>query len=184
MIDNWYGQMNDVKYLVVVFAVGMTCLCGCRYREEMVSSTRCQSFLAGHGTERLNITPWLSPKEAVEIFAAHHENTPFFDGLSLDCRLVFVDLDFDGVLEGLAISCDGTMRNTTYTAYRIDPKTRKLVVLRRTGDRGEDFDYEWRTNGVKLIKDKATGLKRYSVRAFSCDSSRMLAYSKDIVTCS
>lgn len=31
MIDNWYGQMNDVKYLVVVFAVGMTCLCGCRY---------------------------------------------------------------------------------------------------------------------------------------------------------
>ena len=108
--------MNDVKFLVVVFVVGISGLCGCRYGEEMLSAARCQSCFEGHGNERLNVTPWLSPKEAVEIFAAHHEKTPFFDGLSSDSRLVFVDLDFDGVLEGLTISCDGTMRNTTYTA--------------------------------------------------------------------
>lgn len=122
------------------------------------------------------VSPWLTPEEAVGIVFAHHETTPFFDGSCSDYRLVFVDLDFDGVLEILVVTTGGASQSTACTAYRIDGGTRKLVAFPRTGDRTGESDYGWRTNAIRLVRNKATGQKCYSI----CESS---GKSSDSLSC-
>lgn len=174
----------NLNFCCIVYALAILCLAGCRYNvfekrtpQNGVVNEGCRGY---YKSCEKAIVPWLSAKDAVEIYASHYESAPFFDGLCPDSRIVFVDLDFDGVLEALAITTEGTSRNTMYKAYRIDPHTRRVVALIRTGDRGADYDYEWRAGHVCLVADKKTGQRRYSVDAFACESSRMLAYSKEM----
>jgi len=117
----------------------------------------------GPAPEDAAVAPWLTPEEAVDVFLAHHEMTPFFDGCPRDSRLVFVDLDFDGVLEALVVCTAAATQSTSYAAYRIDGGSRKLVAFPRTGDRTEAPDYGWRANALRLVRNKVTGQKCYSV---------------------
>lgn len=75
-------------------------------------------------------------------------------------RYIFLDLDFDGVLELVVNVNDGSGRYSTNTYFKINKSTKKIEEIRTDEFDKFEFGFDY-GNEIKLVKNSATGKMRY-----------------------
>lgn len=121
---------------------------------------------------------WISPEEAVSAYVEALGDE--IKKMNAYDRVLFLDLDFDGVLE-LLLHYEGC--GVYYcSAYRIrqsdrgvEPVTYRLME----GDRERDlyYNYAW-DDSAKLLRNRHNGRLAYKVKGFCRDSSLYLSYTE------
>jgi len=115
----------------------------------------------------------ISDSTAIELYSQ------FFKGRYLDwefahCEwILFLDVDFDGVLEAIVGSIQGSAGGSYTSMYRIDQNDRKVKELEydEGGEQGDMFGYIWNEN-IILLKDKRDGTKAFLIGGAVQDGSR------------
>ena len=87
--------------------------------------------------------------------------------------VIFIDVDFDGVLEAVIGTIGGTAHCRTTEMYCIDKATRKVrkLVYDEGREEGDIFGYTW-NDEICLLKDKRDGTRAYFLTGYVQDSSR------------
>ena len=87
--------------------------------------------------------------------------------------VIFIDVDFDGMLEAAIGSIGGTAQCRTTDMYCIDKLTRKVRKLDYDEGReeGDIFGYTW-NDEITLLKDSRDGTRAYLLGGYVQDSSR------------
>ena len=87
--------------------------------------------------------------------------------------VIFIDVDFDGVLEAVIGTIGGTAHCRTTEMYCIDKATRKVrkLVYDEGREEGDIFGYTW-NDEICLLKDKRDGTRAYLLGGYVQDSSR------------
>ena len=122
--------------------------------------------------------PWLSAEDAVKIYADYHIRGKGMWSKDYGCgKLIFLDVDFDGVLEAMYNTEEGSACCNYNTLYRIDRHTRKVVEVECDGSSGvaDWCGMEWNDNETYLVADRTTAKKYYITSGYvrsdsMCDS--------------
>ena len=87
--------------------------------------------------------------------------------------VIFIDVDFDGVLEAAIGTIGGTAQCRTTNMYCIDKATRKVRKLDYDEGReeGDIFGYTW-NDEISLLKDRRDGTRAYFLGGYVQDSSQ------------
>ena len=87
--------------------------------------------------------------------------------------VIFIDVDFDGVLEAAIGTIGGTAQCRTTEMYCIDKATRKVRKLDYDEGReeGDIFGYTW-NDEIRLLKDRRDGTRAYFLTGYVQDSSQ------------
>ena len=87
--------------------------------------------------------------------------------------VIFIDVDFDGVLEAAIGTIGGTAQCRTTEMYCIDKTTRKVRKLDydEGRDEGDIFGYTW-NDEIRLLKDRRDGTRAYFLTGYVQDSSQ------------
>ena len=114
----------------------------------------------------------ISDDEAVALYSdalSAEFSEPSYD----DTWVIFIDVDFDGVLEAVVGNIGGTARCSTTSMYCIDKATRKVRGLGYDEGReeGDIFGYTW-NDEIALLKDRRDGTMAYLLGGYVQDSSR------------
>ena len=115
---------------------------------------------------------WISDDEAVTAYskalAAELCEDPYDEKW-----VIFIDVDFDGVLEAVIGNIGGTARCSTTEMYCIDKATRKVRKLDYDEGReeGDIFGFTW-DDKISLLKDRRAGTRAYLLGGYAQDSSR------------
>jgi len=107
--------------------------------------------------------PWMSPFDAVEAYVKFHEAKGLWDKEFLYLGgAVFLDVNFDGVLELMTVECGGSACCYCSTLFWINPQTKIVEELVNTGSAGvgDWCGARW-DSGTMLIQDKVTNERRY-----------------------
>lgn len=87
--------------------------------------------------------------------------------------VIFIDVDFDGVLEAVIGTIGGTAHCRTTEMYCIDKATRKVrkLVYDEGREEGDIFGYTW-NDEISFLKDRRNGTRAYFLSGYVQDSSR------------
>lgn len=146
--------------------VGMFTLNGSVVHNEAVAenvesvTTEDESIMSEVEAEKENSTLALTPEEAVDIYMANmdvwmysEKYKPIWWGYYL------IDLDFDGVLELISGTVNGSGRFADNTYYRIDPDTKAVEQIEDEVEfYGDGYHHH---SAAKLYKSKADGTMFY-----------------------
>lgn len=115
---------------------------------------------------------WISADEAVALYADALSGElcePSYD----EKWVIFIDVDFDGVLEAAIGVIGGTAQCSITDMYCIDKATRKVRELDYDEGReeGDIFGYTW-NDEISLLKDRRNGTRAYLLGGYVQDSSR------------
>ena len=114
----------------------------------------------------------ISDDEAVALYSdalSAEFSEPSYD----ETWVIFIDVDFDGVLEAVVGNIGGTARCSTTSMYCIDKATREVRELGYDEGReqGDIFGYTW-NDEIALLKDRRDGTRAYLLGGYAQDSSR------------
>lgn len=115
---------------------------------------------------------WMSDEEAVALYSdalAAELCEPSYE----EKWVLFLDVDFDGVLEAVIGTIGGTALCSTTTMYCIDKTTRKVRELGYDEGReeGDIFGFTW-NDEISLLKDRHDGTRAFLLKGYVQDSSR------------
>ena len=75
-------------------------------------------------------------------------------------RYIFLDLDFDGMLELVVNVNDGSGRYSTNTYFKINKNTKMIEEIKTDETDKPEFGFDY-GNEIKLVKNSSTGKMRY-----------------------
>ena len=119
-----------------------------------------------------SVRPWMSCDEAVALYSRFLASKLSDSSCTDEEWTLFLDVDFDGVLEAVVGSVGGSACNSVTSMYCIDKRSRKVKELKYDEGREEYdmFGYTW-DDTISLLKDKRTRTRGYFLKGYARNGS-------------